>query len=558
MGDNEVGIYTLMSEVRSAMSSLDYIKKELSHPEYASMYSAEIADVKSQRRELSRVLAALSEIESSVYSYETVQLQKKFPGLDPSTPDGHRLIRTSVAKHTHSSATAETGDDEGDTEEDDEGDIEEDDEGDALIGSTSRLVDDIKSSISPDLTTMIGRISKIETDIQKLQTLVTELKQKAAAAKGAPGKIGFFDRLQDTINLASQVAGTVTIRGVRHTIETYSADEPVNKMFTSRFQNLGDNNLVLTIKHLHKDAAERVKSSVIYGSTTLKEYKAARTSDVSDASDAGKSDSVLKNVSLPDSYRFISLIPTAPLSLGLPADKAFSSILHDVAEQVTKKTYTFNTHDPTTYEESDTGSDIVFDLSGAKRKSPSYLEEAILRLSLEYLDVIHKYLISTQNTTRGYVAILPCSVFGMKLSTKLLHYKTPGRFSKATGDENKKSMKDLVEAYNMIGDERKQLPHIAYVHTDNIKYPIYNLEHDSESIYSSKLPKTISMLGQLYVRFARKSSRQPLVKIGLQDTIAGSAVLYDFPNFKISYVYSAFNEADDTVIESEATRKTTS
>ena len=118
MGDNEAGIYTLMGEVRSAMSSLDYIKKELSNPEYSSMYSAELADVLSQRRELSRVLTALSEIESSVYSYETEQLQKKFPGLDPSTPDGHRLIRASVMKRTHSIATAEPGDTEGDTEGD--------------------------------------------------------------------------------------------------------------------------------------------------------------------------------------------------------------------------------------------------------------------------------------------------------------------------------------------------------------------------------------------------------------------------------------------------------
>ena len=515
MSDTKDGVYALMDEVRSAISSLDYITKELRNPKYESKYSSDIKEALTQREQLSRALHALSKIESSVYSYESEQMKTKNKDFDPSTPSGHRMIQKSVATKTSPGA-----------------DIEVDDSKDsALVESTSRLVDEIRKSISPDLTSMIGRITQIESDIQKLQVLVKELKQRAVSVKTMPDGAGLLKRLQDAITLASQVTGTVTIRGIRHTIETYTAEEPVAEMFTSRFQNLDSHNLVFMSKPLHKDFTDRINRSSVYNTPTSRKDK------------------------VPRSYKFISLIPTTSTTLGLPADKAVSSILHDIVEQVKNKTYTFNTHDPITYEESDSGNDIVFDMSGITRKTPSYLEEAILRLSLEYLDVIHKYLLTTEKTTSGYVAILPCSVFGMKLSAKLFHSKTPGRFSRSTGEENKKSMGDLVAAYNIVGNERQQLPHIAYAHTNHIKSPVYNLEKDSEKVYSSTLPKTISMLGQLYVRFARKSSAKPLIKVGLQDTIAGSAVLYDFPNFKISHVYNAFSGAKDTITVSEATKR---
>ena len=539
MSNNKEGVYALMKEVRSAIASLDIIYTELSKPEYTTSYSSERMDTLKQKKELVRVLDALNEIESSLYSHHVSELTKQFPDLKPSTPDGHRVVQNAVAKHTSNKDIPEI--------------TKEDIKSDALIGTTSQLVDEIHKSISPDLSTMLSRITKIETDIEKLQSLVIELKQRAASVKEIPSATGLLSRLQDTITLASQVTGTVTIRGVKHTIETFEATEPVTEMFTKRFQNLSKTNLVTRIKHLHKDAAEKVNGTILYGSTTLKEYKTLRTSEGDTQVDASSS-GVKGNITLPEPYRFISLVPTSPLSLGLPADKSFASVLQDVTEQVKNKTYTFRTHDPVTYEETDTGNDIVFDMSGVKRKSPSYLEEAILRLSLEHLDVIHKYLLSTQNTTRGYVAILPCSVFGMKLSTKLFHYKDSRKFSKATGKENEKSIKDLVLAYNVMEDERKQLPHIAYTHTDKITYPIYNLEYDSEKVYSSNLMKTISTLGQIYVRFSRKSEVQPFIKIGLQDTITGNAVVYDFPNFKISHVYNAFNELDSTITKSEATR----
>jgi hypothetical protein len=432
-------------------------------------------------------------------------------------------------------------------------DEHEDAESSALADETSHLAREVLTSTPTNLTEMLTKITEIESKIDKLQALVTELRQRSASISGMPSAIGLFSKLQDAINLASQVAGTVTIRGVKHTIETFEAVEPVNEMFTKRFQNLSNTNLITMIKHLHKDAREPTGA---YGSKTVKEYKTLRDSE-GDSEGTPKKDDTQEDT---EEYRFISLIPTAPLSLGLPADKAFGSVLQDVTEQVKNKTYTFRTHDSTTYEESDTGNDIVFDMGDmgdAKETKPSYLEEAILRLSLEHLDVIYKYLLTTQNTTKGYVAILPCSVFGMKLSAKLLHYKEDsGEFSNSTGEENKKSINDLVDAYNVMGDQRKQLPHIAYIHTDNITFPLLNLERDSERVYSSNLHKTISTLSQLYVRFARASSEQPLVKIGLQDIIVGGAVIYDFPNFNSSYVYNAFGDmGGSTVVASEAGKK---
>lgn len=373
----------------------------------------------------------------------------------------------------------------------------------------------------------MDKLDVIEADIKELREMITEIRTRISSVSPTP-RNGIVSRLSGLVKKATAVAGEVTIRGIPHTFMEFSVDTPFDEFFAKRFDNLSPANLKVSITSLRSGPQTQPATKgpdgvptftkMIDGKTTKQIYAA-----IHDVTGIQPREGPL---------RIISLVPT---TIAMQADKSMYVLLNDVYNSVDKGTYTFRTYSANTLVETDTKKPIHYPKQSERGGSggPSTLEKSILFLSLEYLDAIRKYLLRKNNTTKGYIALLPSTVVGSMIRQSLFHIPSSGEEPKiAAGKDNLLSMKDLVEAYQEA-DTNRRIPLILNVATDGIREPVIILKektHAPKSVVSNYLV----LLSQVYTRFARERSDIPSPGLGLQDTLIGSADTHDFPNFVVT------------------------
>lgn len=401
------------------------------------------------------------------------------------------------------------------------------DRSDEDLGDKANRIADATQRLSQRGPPSMDKLDVIEADIKELREMVTEIRTRLSSV--APtSRNGIVSRLGGLVKKATTVAGEVTIRGIPHTFMEFSIDTPFDEFFAKRFDNLSPANLKVSITSLASPPQTQPATKDLDSVPTFTRIIDGKTTKqihttIQDITGIQPGEGPL---------RIVSLVPT---TIAMQADKSMYVLLNDVYNSVDRGTYTFRTYSADTLAETDTKKPVQYPKQSERGGSggPSTLEKSILFLSLEYLDAIRKYLLRKNNTTKGYIALLPSSVVGSMIRQSLFHIPSSREETKiATGKDNLLSMKDLVDAYQEA-DPNKRIPIVLNVATDGIRDPVVMLKektHASKSVVSNSLV----LLSQVYTRFARERSDIPSPSLGLQDTLVGSADTHDFPNFVVT------------------------